>query len=113
VGWICFAVLVVTGTYNLGVRGVTLGSFGDAAWRSSSFGRSVLLKLALFTAVLVVSLVHDFFVGPRATAAILADPASPDALRLRKRASTLGRLNAVLALLLVAVAVTLVRGWPM
>jgi hypothetical protein len=40
------------------------------------------------------------------------DPGSPEAARLRRMASLLGRANALLALALLAIAVALVRGWP-
>jgi hypothetical protein len=56
--------------------------------------------------------VHDFVVGPRATRAIAADARSPAAQRERRRASVLGRLNVVPALLLVGAGVMLVRGVP-
>lgn len=105
IAWACFAVLVVTGSFNLWMRGVTLGSFGDPDWLHSSFGKTVLAKLTLFGAVLTTSLVHDFVVGPRATRA-LGDP------RLRKQASRLGRLNAVFALMILAAAIMIVRGTP-
>jgi hypothetical protein len=62
--------------------------------------------------VLLVSAVHDFSLGPRATVAIAKDPTSAEAERFRRRASVLGRLNALLALALVALGVILVRGWP-
>ena len=105
-------ILLITGSFNLWVRGVRLSSFGDANWLASPFGHSVVLKLGLFIAVLVLSAVHDFVLGPRATAALREGPASPRAQALRRQASLMGRANAILALLIVAVAVTLVRGWP-
>ena len=110
VEWICFSLLLLTGSYNLWVRGVRLGSFVDPQWLRSPFGKAVLLKLLLFLVVLVVSFVHDFVVGPRATVAIETAPDSVAAQSLRKRASLLGRLNALLALCLLGVAVALVRG---
>lgn len=110
VGWICFGVLVVTGTFNLWVRGVRWGSFVDRAWLASPFGHTVVLKLAFFAIVLGVSAYHDFVIGPRATRAILADPTSEESGRLRRRASQLGRLNALLALVLIGLAIMIVRG---
>lgn len=112
VGWSCFGVLLVTGSFNLWVRGVRLSDFVSAAWLRSPFAHSVLAKLLLFTLVLAVSGYHDFVIGPRATRVIAQDPRSPEAARLRKSASRWGRVNALLALLLVAVAVSLVRGLP-
>lgn len=110
VAWACFAIVLVTGTFNLWVRGVRLADLVDPAWLASPFGTSVLLKLALFALVLALSGVHDFLLGPRATLAMQHDPRGPEAVRLRRQAALLGRANAVLGLALVAVGVTLVRG---
>lgn len=112
VGWACFAIALVTGTFNLWIRGIRFGHFADTAWLSSRPGQTVLAKLGLFAAVLVVSAIHDFSVGPRATEVLERAPGSAEAEALRRRASRLGRLNALLALLLVAAAVMLVRGVP-
>ena len=112
VAWVCFALLLVTGSYNLWIRGVGLSDFGRAEWLSSPAGHTVLFKLGVFAVVLIVSAVHDFRVGPRATVAIAKDPRSPETELLRRRASLLGRANVVLALLLVAAGVMLVRGTP-
>lgn len=110
VGWTCFAVLTATGTFNAWIRGVRPRDFVDPAWLTSSFGRSLTLKLSIFALVLAISVVHDFVVGPRATVAIERDPRSAEAARLRRAASLLGRANALLALALLALAVALVRG---
>lgn len=112
IGWVCFAVVLVTGTFNLWVRGVRFESFTDDVWLGSSFGKTTLLKLSVFALVLVISAIHDFILGPRATVAIAEDPRSAHAAVLRRRASLLGRLNALLALVLVALGVMLVRGVP-
>lgn len=112
VSWSCFLVLIVTGTFNLWVRGVRLADFAKSEWLHSPFGQTVMVKLGAFLLVLVVSGVHDFLVGPRATRAIAADPRSRGALAERRRASLLGRINVLLALVLVAAAVMLVRGVP-
>lgn len=110
VGWVCFGIIIVTGTFNLWIRGVHLSDFGRWEWISSSFGTLVMTKLTAFALVLGVSAVHDFSVGPRATRAIERDPQSKETQRLRRQASLLGRANALLALVLVAVGVMLVRG---
>lgn len=112
VAWISFAVLLGTGVLNLWIRGVRPENFAQAEWLTSPFGHAVVCKLALFALVLVVSAVHDFVVGPRATLAVEHDPRSAAADKLRRQASLLGRANALLALLLIALGVILVRGWP-
>jgi len=112
VGWICFALLLVSGTFNLWMRGVRLADFTRSAWLTSPFGKAVVLKLSLFAIVLCISAIHDFSVGPKATAALQRDPGSAESEALRRRASLMGRGNALLSLLLVAFAVIMVRGWP-
>lgn len=112
VGWACFGLLLATGTYNLYVRGVRFASFTDDRWLASSYGKVIVLKLTAFAIVLAVSAAHDFYVGPRATDAIARSPASEETTRLRARASKLGRLNAVMGLVLVVLAVLIVRGVP-
>lgn len=111
-GWVAFAVLLVTGTFNLAHRGVTLADFSRPEWTSSSYGRVIITKLALFVVVVGLSVFHDFFLGPRASAAVARDPGSPAAQRLRRTASWMGRLSALLALAIVAAAVMIVRGAP-
>ncbi|HKP61768.1 MAG TPA: CopD family protein [Polyangiales bacterium] len=112
VGWVCFAIVLVTGSFNLWVRGVRPASFVQSAWLGSPFGTLVLWKLGVFAAVLLLSSVHDFVLGPRATVAIARDPQSIEAQALRRRASYAGRANVLLALVLVAIGVMLVRGLP-
>jgi putative copper resistance protein D len=112
ISWVCFAIVFTTGSFALWMRGVRFASFVSPDWLASSFGKIVLLKLTLFTAVIAVSLVHDMVVGPRATTAIAADPRSAATADLRRRASRLARVNVLLALVLVALGDFIVRGWP-
>ena len=108
--WVSFAVLLVTGSFNLWVRGVRLEDLGRADWLSSPFGHAVVIKLAVFAVVIALSALHDFVLGPRATQAAERDPRAADTERLRRAASYVGRANLLLGLLLFFVGVTLVRG---
>lgn len=112
IGWACFGIVLVTGTFNLYMRGVRLGDFFRPEWLASPFGKAVSYKLSLFFVAVSLSAVHDFWHGPRATLAGRKNPRSPEAERLRKQASWMGRLNMVLALALVGLGIVLVRGWP-
>lgn len=112
IGWACFGVVLVTGAFNLYVRGVRFGDFLRPEWLASPFGKAVTWKLSVFALVLCLSAIHDFVHGPRATLAVRKDPRSPEAERFRKQASYLGRLNMALALVLLGLGVVLVRGWP-
>jgi len=81
-----------------------------AAWWATPFGRLLAHKLALVVLVLALSAVHDFIVGPRAAALMRDDPGSPGALAWRRAASWMGRVNLLLALAVLAIAVALVCG---
>ncbi len=112
VGWACLGLLVLTGTFQLGVRGYGWGDVASGRLWEGPSGRILALKLLLVAVVLGISAVHDFAIGPRATALWQADPASPQASRLRRQASWIGRLNLLLALSAVALGVMLARGAP-
>ena len=45
VGWMCFALLVVTGSFNLWWRGVGFADLFDAEWARTPFGRVLWVKL--------------------------------------------------------------------
>jgi len=112
VGWVCFGIFVLTGIVNLEARGIGLQELQDAIFWQGSFGRTLAIKLILVAAILLISAFHDFFLGPRAAAAWEADPASAETLRLRRQAVQLGRLNLLLALVVIVLGVMLVRGAP-
>ena len=112
VGWVCMGLLLFSGTFNLAYRGFGWADFWSGQLWQGSFGRILGVKLLLVAVILVASTVHDFSVGPRATAALKQDPVSTQAVRLRRQATWLGRLNMALALVVVALGVMLVRGWP-
>lgn len=109
VGWIAIAVLVFTGLVNLHFRGVlSWNVLGDGAfWTTTSYGRALAWKLGAVTAMIVVSALHDFVFGP---AASRLGPGGPEAVRARRRAVHLARLNGGLGIVVVIVAVRLARG---
>ncbi len=112
VGWICLILLVVSGVLNVGARGFTWADLGSGRLWQGPFGRALGIKLLLVAVILLLSAVHDFLIGPRATALWQAHPGSPQALRLRRQATWIGRINLLLALIVVALGVILARGWP-
>ncbi len=112
VGWICLVLFPLTGVVNLVYRGVGWEEFWSRSLWQSPFGRTLAFKLALFAAILLFSVVHDFFIGPKAADVLESNPSSLDATRLRREASWIGRFNLLLALAVVAVGVMLARGTP-
>lgn len=113
VGWVCMALLVLTGFINLDQRGLRWTDLWSRWLWEDPFGRILGIKLLLVSLILLMSIVHDFIIGPRATALWRENPVSPDAMRLRRQASWIGRLNLILALIVVALGVLLVRGSPL
>lgn len=108
VGWICMALLVVTGLGQLHVRGWWgMDVWGSALFWRSPTGRALAGKLLLVAFMFVVQALHDFRLGPRAGQ---VPPESEEARALRTKAALLARLNAVAGLLLIWFAVGLARG---
>lgn len=109
VGWVALCVLVATGFSNIFLRGISPADLVSGGFWSSGWGHVLGVKLVLVAVVLILSLVHDFRVGPRASTALAANPTSPEALKLRKAASWMGRFNVLLGLAIVALGVVLAR----
>lgn len=112
IGWLCFAVFLVTGSINLAFRGVTWSDLSSAMFWRGSFGSVLALKLLLFALLLAVSAVHDFIVGPRAATAWEKDAKSAASVRLRRQAVHIARFNLFLALIATILGTMLVRGAP-
>ena len=92
IGWGCIAVLLVTGVGNLIERGME--------W-SPPFARALGAKLLLVGLMVLLAAFHDFILGPR-SAALAADPANfAEAEKARLRASWIGRINLVLAVIVI------------
>lgn len=107
-GWIAIAVLLVSGTLNLWFGGVLSADIlGRSDFWATPFGHTLGWKLTAVGAMLVVSGLHDFVLGP---AASRHAPGAAGADRTRRRAALLARANAVLGLVVVVAAVRLARG---
>lgn len=108
VGWGAIAVLLVTGITNLHFRGLlTAGVWSNSAFWATGMGTALAWKLVAVATMLSISAFHDFVAGP---AAARMESGSPSALRARRRAAILARLNAVVGLVVVIAAVRLARG---
>lgn len=108
IGWWAISVLLVTGVIILHYRGL----LNAEVWTNSAFwgtpmGRSLAWKLGAVTTMVSLSAFHDFVSGP---AASRLEPGSPAALKARRRAALMARINAVVGLIVVIAAVRLARG---
>jgi uncharacterized membrane protein len=113
IGWICVVVLLTSGTVLSAYRGITWEALLDGAVLASSFGRLLTIKVALVMAMVVVSLVHDLWLGPTSTR-LLADTTATDLARARVRRASAwtARASLLFGLAIVFLAVSLVRGLP-
>ncbi|MGH7668996.1 MAG: CopD family protein [Gemmatimonadaceae bacterium] len=109
VGWWSIGILVATGVVNLYYRGWLRwdGVFASGAFWATAVGRSLAIKLLAVAAMITVSAIHDFWIGPLAGRAA---PGSARAGRIRRWAMMLARVNALLGVVVVVVAVQLARG---
>lgn len=108
IGWIAIAVLLITGTLNLYLRGMlTSESIGSAHFWTTPYGRALMWKLFGVAGMLVVQALHDFRLGP---AASRLTPGSPEMLAARRRAAMLARISALFGIIIVIAAVRLARG---
>ena len=106
VAWGTLAVLVLTGTALTGHRlGGDFASLLDSGW-----GRTVAVKAGIVAVILTLAAVHDWRTGPKAMEALRADPDGAAAARLRATAMWVGRINLLLGLVVVWLAVGLPRG---
>jgi putative copper export protein len=69
-------------------------------------------KILLFMVILILAGLHDFWLGPKASRLMQEQPDSPSALRARKTASWLGRINLFIGLIIILLAVMMIRGIP-
>ncbi len=113
VAWTCIALLILTGVVNLAYRGVTWESVVSGRLWQSPFGQVLAWKLGFVAAAVLLSALHDFFLGPASTRLVRqGNPEARQALRLRRQATWIGRANALFVLVILALAVMLVRGVP-
>jgi len=112
VGWICIVTLIITGFLNIFNRGMTHEIFLPEQMFGTEFGRTLAMKLTVVTLMVILSIVHDFFVGPRMTALLQnSKPGeqNPELQKMRWQVSWLARLNTVFAVLVIFFAAKLAR----
>lgn len=110
-GWSAIFTLVCTGIYN---AARFLGAW-DALW-GTTFGRLLLVKIALVLVMIGLSIAHDFFLGPRQRnlgrrlpqMPSLEQASAAQALqRLRGWTVLIAQLNLVLGVLVILLAASL------
>lgn len=109
--WFLFPFIILTGTLALFGRGYSLEMLTSTDfWTLSLYGSRLMNKLIVFSLVLIVSGIHDFWLGPKAAELMDSQPESTKTNHFRKASSWVGRINLVLGLTILFFAVGLVRG---
>ena len=113
VAWAALITLMVTGTTNMMFHNVASAFATEKFWRSP-IGTLFGWKLVLVALVVTLSIIHDFWIGPKTGTALRKDPNSPEAYRLRYATAWIGRANFLLSVIIVAIGVILFRvtPWP-
>ncbi|MCY3692774.1 MAG: CopD family protein [Chloroflexota bacterium] len=114
ISWICIALLVATGLYFLPTRyGIGFAEFFSLG---GHFVANLQIKVGLVAIVIWLSVIHDFIIGPltsRLLDEMRAGAEPPGYLPLLRRCVIwIARINVLLMILIVIVAVTMTRGTP-
>lgn len=110
VGWVSLVLLVITGICNLGFHGYHWMDLWTGRLWQGSFGHTLAVKLSCVLLILILSGLHDFYIGPKATMLWQNSADANEVRKWRRMAAWIGRLNLVLGLIVVWAAITLVRG---
>lgn len=110
ISWVLFVILIVTGVIQLWVRGVTIDQLLTINYWQTGFGTALGIKLSIFTLVLIISALHDFWLGPKAAQLLTNNPKEARTRKVRNATRWAGRINLLLGLLILYYAITLVRG---
>jgi len=100
-GWVAIVTLLVTGPVILyTLYGIPPSGIFDSALHATSFGKTLAIKLTFVTILVLSSLFHDFWLGPKARYS----------RSLVRWARIFGRTNLLIALVIVLCAVLLRLG---
>ena len=108
IGWTALGLLVATGIWLMWNWGATWATVFDLSFFEHEHTRTLGYKLILVLAMLIVSGLHDFWLGPRATREGRSDE---DVAKDRKLAAIMGRITGGLVVLIVVLAVLVARPW--
>lgn len=110
ISWALFIILLITGYYQLTYRGYSWEILITSKFWHSHFGFILAHKLIYFALMLIVSGIHDFWLGPKTALLIQQQPDCATTTRYRKLTRRIGQVNFIFGLLIVYYALSLVRG---
>ncbi|MDA1279850.1 MAG: CopD family protein [Chloroflexi bacterium] len=116
IAWVLLTLLVLSGAAALESRGIGFDRFNDSEFWSTEIGTALAIKFVLVGALLVISGVHDFVLGPRVSDLMQqvkrGEQAPASTVAARKRLVMLARFNLLIAIAAAVVGIMLVRGVP-
>lgn len=108
VGAVALVALLITGILQLEYRGV---QWTTAYFMTSSFGKIAGLKILVFAIIVIISLVHDYYLGTKAIEYWKNQPDHSNTARLRTLSRFLGRASFTFALVAAWLGIVLSKGW--
>ena len=102
-GYIVLSILLLTGILNMYFRGI---NFSWNFFTTSHYGRLVIVKVILFLIILLVSLIHDLYVGRKA----VSEVKESDRRKLKLIARWTGRILLLISLTMAYLGVVISRG---
>ncbi len=105
VGWIALALLVLTGIYMSHAWGASFQNVLNLEFFTAPHLRLLGFKILAVSIMMLVSGIHDWFIGPRSALV----PDSHKAEQMRRIASWLGRITGLLVIIIVVLAVFVAR----
>lgn len=109
ISWLLFAILLTTGIIQLWARGYSWEQISNKPFWHTHFGQALSSKLIVFSLMLLISAVHDFWLGPKASLLMEKHPNDSSTKKFRKATSWMGRFNLLLGIIILYYAISLVR----
>jgi putative copper export protein len=109
ISWILFILILLTGLLALYGRGFPTEAILSASFWDTPYGSALMGKLHLFATVLIISGIHDFWLGPKAVRLMESDEEPEKARKYTKASSWVGRINLILGLAILFYAVDMIR----
>ncbi|HMB99096.1 MAG TPA: DUF4149 domain-containing protein [Balneolaceae bacterium] len=108
--WMIFVIMIITGIAALLGKGFSADQLMNIEFWRTAYGKILMSKLNIFVYVLLISAIHDFWLGPKAVRLMDEMPGDKKTERYKKITSWVGRINLVLGLIILYYASSLVRG---
>ncbi|OFX59533.1 MAG: hypothetical protein A2066_11160 [Bacteroidetes bacterium GWB2_41_8] len=102
-GWLAIIILILTGSLNIYFRGLP---FTVEFFTTSNFGKLLSIKLALFVLMLLISGIHDFYIGMKS----IDEMQQSSGNKFKMLARWTGMLNLLLSLIIAFLGVAISRG---